>query len=161
MTDVSGLDRVELAWGTGEGHTELGALDAALAAAGVGDYNLVRLSSVVPADCEVASVGTHERRFPVGQPVACVLADATASGGTASAGLGWALADEGGVFMEESAPDAATCREKLVAGVRDARARREWAWNEEIRTKVLEHDVEDCGAAVVAAVYAPVALRDV
>lgn len=159
MTDVSELERVELAWGTGEGHTELGALDAALADAGVGDYNLVRLSSVLPAATDVVLVDTHERRFPVGQPVAAVLADVTAREGTVSAGLGWSIADEGGVFMEEHARDAATCRERLAAGVEDGRALRDWAWDDEVRTKVVEHDVDTCGAAVVVAVYGPVDLR--
>lgn len=158
MTDT-GLERVGIAWGTGEGHTELGALDAALAAAGVGDYNLVRLSSVIPAGAAVELVGTHERCFPVGQPVACVIADATGSKGTVAAGLGWSLAEEGGVFMEEGAGDAETCRKKLIAGVRDGRELRDWAWDHEVRTKTVEHEVEECGAAVVVAVYAPVELQ--
>lgn len=153
MTDI---DRVDLAWGTGEGRTELGALDAAFAAAGVGGYNLVRLSSVLPAGTAVDLVGTHERRHPVGHPVAAVVADASAREGTVSAGLGWATADEGGVFMEEHAADAEDCRGRLVAGLRDGRERRDWDWTDELRTKVVEHDVEECGAAAVVAVYGPV-----
>lgn len=159
MTDVSDLDRVEIAWGTGEGRTELGALDAAFAAAGVGGYNLVRLSSVLPAGAAVDLVGTHERRHPVGQPVAAVVADAAAPDGTVSAGLGWSTADEGGVFMEEHAADAEDCQARLVAGLRDARERRDWDWTDALETKVVEHDVAAYGAAAVVAVYGPVELE--
>lgn len=149
---------IEVVRGTGSGHTPGSALDAGLAAAGIGDYNLVRLSSIVPAGAEVQVVGTHDREWSVGQPVACVLADAVDDGPVA-AGVGWATAAEGGVFMECTAANAAGCRERLVAGVEDARTDRAWDWNEEVRTEVIERG--DAGGAyacaVVAAVYAPLA----
>lgn len=45
--------RVVLTSGTGTGSTALRALDAALLNAGIGDFNLVRVSSIVPAGAEV------------------------------------------------------------------------------------------------------------
>jgi arginine decarboxylase len=152
------VETIEVVRGTGSGHTPRSALDAGLAAAGVGDYNLVRLSSIVPAGAEVRVVGTHDREWGVGRPVAAVLADAVDDGPVA-AGIGWATAVEGGVFMECTADGTAGCRERLVAGVEDARAGRAWDWDEEVRTDVTAHD-SDAGkyaCAVVAAVYAPLA----
>jgi len=152
------VETIEVVRGTGSGHTPRSALDAGLAAAGVGDYNLVRLSSIVPAGAEVRVVGTHDREWGVGRPVAAVLADAVDDGPVA-AGIGWATAAEGGVFMECTADGTAGCRERLVAGVEDARAGRAWDWDEEIRTEVVErgHDGEGHACAVVGAVYAPLA----
>lgn len=39
---------IQVASGTGKGHTKLAAFDAALNEAGVSNYNLIRLSSIIP-----------------------------------------------------------------------------------------------------------------
>lgn len=44
---------IKIASGIGTGPTKLAAFDAALNHAGVANYNLIRLSSVIPADAEV------------------------------------------------------------------------------------------------------------
>lgn len=38
--------------GTGDGNTELTSFDKALLASGISNYNLVRISSILPADCK-------------------------------------------------------------------------------------------------------------
>lgn len=151
--------RIEVVWGTGEGRTDLGAYDAALADAGVGNYNLVSLSSVVPPDAAVSAVGTHERAYPVGAPVAVVFAEARATAGArAAAGLGWTLAEEGGVIVETEAPSTAECRAFLDAALADARDCREWDWHGQetvVRSVAPDEDSGRHGAVVVAAVYGP------
>lgn len=45
--------KIQLSTGTGRGHTKLAAFDAALHMAGVANYNLIRLSSVIPPGSEI------------------------------------------------------------------------------------------------------------
>ena len=88
MREAGHLMRIEVVAGTGEAGTALGAFDAALGAAGIGDYNLVRLSSVVPPGATVVRRKAHDGGFGVGAPVACVLAEARSAepGTTLAAG---------------------------------------------------------------------------
>lgn len=98
---------LRVVWGTGTGPTGLAAYDAALCDAGVGDHNLVRLSSVLPADVPLEQVGTAPDLGPVGSELRVVEASATAApGGAAAAALGWVRRDDGsGLFYEEGAVD--------------------------------------------------------
>lgn len=155
------VDRIAVVWGTGEAATRLTAFDAALAEAGVADYNLVALSSVVPPEATVATPGSVDDPYAVGDPIAAVVADATGEAGeTLAAGLGWALSPEGGVFMESTAADEAACRADLETKLADVRSGRDWDW-ETTETVVCDHEVgEGVGAAVVVAVFGPLAFRE-
>lgn len=151
---------IELVWGSGEGTTELSAFDAALADAGIHNYNLIRLSSVIPKGESVESVGSHRGRWDVGNMVGAVLAEraSTSVDETVAAGLGWARSEEGGVFFEASGESAADVETRLRRGIRDAKSTRDaWRWEPDVETRVVEHTVEhaNAGAAVVAAVYEP------
>ena len=48
------LMHIQIGSGVGLGPTKMAAFDAALHQAGVANYNLLRLSSVIPADSHVA-----------------------------------------------------------------------------------------------------------
>lgn len=146
---------IDVAWGTGEGESRLGAFDAALAEAGVGDYNLVTYSSVVPAGVEVREVGTHAGEWPVGERVGVVLARGIAEEGRVAAGLGWALAEAGGVFVEGTGPGLADCRGEVETALAEVRGLRDWDWGDE-RFRFVECEAEAVGAAVVVAVYGPI-----
>jgi arginine decarboxylase len=90
--------------GTGEGPTALAAFDAALLAAGVANYNLIPLSSIIPPG------STIERRVFVTPPgeyghrlyVVMARSDADEIGKEAWAGVGWTQApgDGRGLFVE-------------------------------------------------------------
>lgn len=144
-----------MVWGTSSGASELGAFDAALAEAKLHNCNLVRLSSVIPPNATVVQSGTLGRVFEIGDIVPVVLADGrvTAGEGSVAAGLGWALAEEGGIFMEAVADKAERCREQIRRSLADARSTREWSWREEDHVRVVEKDGEPGDAAFVAAVY--------
>ena len=96
--------RISVSPGIGTGPTPLAAFDAALMAAGVHDYNLIPLSSVIPPGAVL------ERRRHVAPPedygrrLYVVLAHETAAdeGSTAAAGLGWVRepGDGRGLFVE-------------------------------------------------------------
>jgi arginine decarboxylase len=96
--------RISVWPGVGTGPTKLAAFDAALMAAGIHDYNLIPLSSVIPPRAvlerrrHVAPPDDYGRRLYV------VLAHETAAeeGATAAAGLGWVRepGDGRGLFVE-------------------------------------------------------------
>lgn len=94
---------LRVVWGSGTGPTALAAYDAALIDAGVGNHNLVRLSSVLPADVALKQAGTAPALGPVGSEVRVVEASATAAPGeTAGAALGWVRREDGsGLFYEQ------------------------------------------------------------
>lgn len=150
---------IEIVWGTGEGRTNLSAFDAALSDAGIHNYNLVTLSSVIPENATVESVGEHDRQWDVGELVAVILAEneSNVTGETIAAGLGWATADEGGIFFEAAAESSTNVEVLVERGIQTAKNERDgWNWESGINTRIVEHTVEENGAAVVSAIYRPI-----
>ena len=123
---------IRLVWGTGTGPTAIASYDAALADANLHDYNLVRLSSVIPAAVPVERTETAPELGPVGAQLPVVEGRATISGpGTASAGLGWTRQGPGaegpGVFYEAGGEGSeASVRTELLEGLQAARRLRSW-----------------------------------
>jgi arginine decarboxylase len=149
---------IRIVAGTATGPTPLAAYDAALADAGVHNYNLVRLSSVIPADATIERVGTAGDLGPPGERLSVVEASADATGlATVSAALAWARADSGpGVFYEAGdTTDVATLTERVRDGIAAGMELREWtfAGDVETRTATLDVPTDACGAAVVLGVY--------
>lgn len=97
---------IRISSGAGSGLTRLAAFDAALRSAGVGDLNLIRLSSVIPPGSTLLSVGADDQLHGAhGDRLYCVYAEAYAStpGDEAWAGVGWSRRDDGsgdGLFVE-------------------------------------------------------------
>jgi arginine decarboxylase len=126
---------------TGKGGTSLSAFHEALVAVGLGYYNLVRLSSVIPPRTSVDATGTAP--IPVGQwgdRLYCVYAEqrATVPGEEAWAGIGWAQRHDGGggLFVEhEGSGEEVVSRairtslRDLVAGREDEFSAPEWVLN--------------------------------
>lgn len=151
--------RIRVSAGAGTGPTSLAAFDAALDAAGVFGFNLIRLSSVIPPYADVAVVpGSEQVQGTLGDVAYCVYAAAYAStpGDQAWAGVAWALdADRsgGGLFVEHAAAsesavhsdlDATLDAMSVVRGHRYARA------GETVSSAVcVDHPV----CAVVVATY--------
>ncbi len=52
------MSTIRVVWGTATGPTALAAYDAALAEAGVHNYNLISLSSVIPTEPAIEVTGT-------------------------------------------------------------------------------------------------------
>ncbi|MFB6194882.1 MAG: pyruvoyl-dependent arginine decarboxylase [Haloplanus sp.] len=155
-------DAIEVVWGHADAGTPLSAFDAALAGAGLHNYNLVTYSSIVPPDRPVVEVGRVEETYGVGTPVGvvCSVNERARTNDTVAAGLGWLCAEEGGVMMESTAGSAAACRTDLREKLADAREIRDWNWRDDAEMRVHEHTVDRTGAVVVAAVYGPLAYAD-
>ncbi len=90
--------------GTGTGPTLLGALDKALLAAGVGSYNLICLSSIIPPHSKIQRGTLTPKSDEYGHRLYVVMAHQMANekGTEAWAGLGWVQEpDDGrGLFVE-------------------------------------------------------------
>jgi len=148
---------IRVAWGTGSAPTEMAAYDAALADANLHNYNLVSVSSVIPADATVEAVGTAPDLGPAGNELTVVEAHAdTAGPGRASAALAWAArGDDPGLFYEaagETSPGDVESR--VTAGIEAGLALRDWpAGDPEVRSVTVEADPGEYAAAVVAAAY--------
>ena len=83
--------RIRLARGIGRGPTELAGLDAALMDAGVANYNLICLSSVIPPGSTIKRGEHHTPPDEYGRPLYVVPSQMRQStpGAGAHAGVGW------------------------------------------------------------------------
>ena len=85
------LTEIRISTGVGVADTHLAAFDAALYEAGIGDVNLLTLSSVIPPGAEVVQKQPDLSGTAWGDRLYVVLAEQTAStvGEEAWAGIGW------------------------------------------------------------------------
>lgn len=124
------MDTIRVAWGSATGPTAMSSFDAALAEAGVHNYNLLTLSSVVPPDATVEAVGTAPALGPTGEGLYCVETRKTlppGADGEAVAGLGWTRDTEGrGLFYEGSGTDPGAVREVVERGLSHGMDVRDW-----------------------------------
>lgn len=116
--------------GTGLGRTLLSSFDTALLAAGVANYNLIRLSSVIPADSRLRVLddpGDAVLEGRHGDRLYCVYSEAYAEhpGEIAWAGLGWCHNDEGeGLFVEHHGGAREIVEEQIQLSLADMSANR-------------------------------------
>jgi arginine decarboxylase len=113
---------IRVARGTGTGPTGLAAFDAALRATGTANFNLVRLSSVIPPGSLVGEApGPLAVRGEWGDRLYVVYAEwrADEPGAQAWAGVGWLqdLETGRGVFVEHEGTSEAAVRERLSASL--------------------------------------------
>lgn len=98
--------RIQIATGAGIGPTELAAFDAALLDAGIANFNLIYLSSVIPPMCqiEISPDDVAQVEGVWGDRLYLVVAQerATEPGREAWAGIGWVQDEEdgSGLFVE-------------------------------------------------------------
>lgn len=139
--------------GAGEGRMLLNAFDQALLAAGIGDTNIVRMSSIIPP-------GACERSrmvLPKGGliPTAYAHIDSDLSGEIISAAVAVALPDDitqAGVIMEyEAKAPLHVVEDKVRQMAEDAFAYRNRKLRE-IKVTGIEHTVQECGAVFAGAV---------
>ena len=152
------MGAIRIVWGTATGPTAMASYDAALADGNVHNYNLVTVSSVIPADGEIEVIGEAPDLGPAGERLTVVQGRKTAPPGgeePAVAGLGWNREPDGpGIFYETSGTDSEEVTDDLEAGLEAGRELREWNFGDEGRRLVVaESDPEAYSTAVVLAVY--------
>lgn len=147
---------IRVVWGTGRARTEKGSFDRALADAGIHQYNLRNLSSVVPAGVDIEVAGTAPNLGATGNALDAVIARQTSPPGTrASAGLAWARDDGGaGIFYEVGDHDPESVAELLRSGVQTGCALRDIDGTD-VATEVVTASAEPdrYATAVVVATY--------
>lgn len=96
--------KIHVSSGRGEGPTPLAAFDAALLDAGVGDHNLICLSSVIPPGSEIIRSQHEPQPEEYGHRMYVVLSQQRVEelGQEAWAGLGWTQSEQTGhgLFVE-------------------------------------------------------------
>jgi arginine decarboxylase len=133
--------RVHVVSGLGRGPTETAAYDAALADAGVHNYNLVPVSSVLPADAAVESVDTVPSLGPAGARLTVVQSRSSSRSGRIVAGLGWATGPGPGIVYEAAGRDPETVRRSIRRGLDAGCALRDWTLDDhtiEVRSAVAD-----------------------
>ncbi|WP_280537700.1 pyruvoyl-dependent arginine decarboxylase [Halopenitus sp. POP-27] len=155
---------IHVAAGVGVAPTAMAAYDAALADANLHNYNLVTVSSVVPADATVEIVDRAPDLGPAGNRLFVVQAKrlvgpesvtgaAEDDTGTIAAGLGWATGPGPGLFYEVTGDDPTAVRAGIDDGLDAGAQLRDWDLRD--RTTLVESaepapDAHTCVVVIAA-----------
>ena len=142
--------------GVADGYSPLNAFDAALIDAGIGDVNLVKVSSILPPRC----AETEPRKLPGGTivPVAYAYIVSDIPGEVVSAAVGAALPrdpSEPGLIMEYSARGHRKDAEEIVRNMAFEGMKIRERDILQIRSLAVEYKVQTIGAALAAVVLWP------
>jgi arginine decarboxylase len=139
--------------GASDGYTPLNAFDGALLRAGIGNTNIVKMSSIVPPHCKLIS--------PIALPPGALVPAAYASitgdtpGEMISAGVAVALPEDenqNGLIMEYSAKGEKSKIEEIVRNMAvEGMKLRGWEIRDLLST-AIEHKITKIGAALAAVV---------
>jgi arginine decarboxylase len=145
------VTKVSVTAGTAEGGTTLNAFDNALLRAGIGNINLIKVSSIVPPEVDIVPLPTIKPGALV--PTAYAAITSETPGETVAAAVGYALPEDrtkAGVIMEfHGLADRAAAERAIRAMLDEAfRVRRERI--RETRVVAVDHRVERVGCAVAA-----------
>lgn len=161
------MSTIRVVWGSATAPTKMASYDGALADAGIENYNLVTVSSVIPADTEVETVGTAADLGPAGNRLTVVQARATTAGpGRVSAALAWAQSEPAssdseanetgpGLFYETSGEtDREDVERRVLEGLEAGQELRDWSFTEPgIRSETAVADSGTYTTAIVVAAY--------
>lgn len=142
----------------GAGGTPMSAFDDALLKAGVANFNLVRLSSVIPPESRVIIAKPKFSQRDFGQKLVCVYAAewAKVKGESAYAGIGWIIdRDRKGLFVEHEGRSRSEVERMIKTSLTEMVARRPGFRGKSftIRHKVIggRSNGKHCCALMVAA----------
>jgi arginine decarboxylase len=137
--------------GHAEGGTALNAFDNALLAAGIGNINLVKVSSIVPPDVTVVELPKIKPGAIV--PTAYAAMTSEVPGQTIAAAVGYALPDDpakNGVIMEFHGVSRRIEAEEAIRGMLDEAFAVRGETVREMQIFAAEHTVERIGCALAA-----------
>ncbi|MGN0093719.1 MAG: pyruvoyl-dependent arginine decarboxylase [Methanobrevibacter sp.] len=144
--------KVSIVSGKSEGPTRLNAFDNALTDAGIGDVNLIKVSSMLEKKTSIVKLP----KLKAGAMVNCVLSNITSSnpGETITACVAVAIGDNLGCVVETTGVNVSNQenRKEAVQMVKYMMRKR----NEKINQMIVEdstHTVENIGSVVASVVY--------
>lgn len=143
--------KITLVKGRGEGDTFLTAFDRALLDAGIGDFNLIKVSSIVPPGARFTDLPD----IPKGALVPTVYAriESAIPGEIISACVGAGISEEGlGLLYEFSHQGTAQAAEEIVRNMISEGMKMRGLNLKEIKIVSEEHRIEKIGCVVCAAV---------
>jgi len=141
-----------LASGKSEGITELNAFDNALIAAGIGDANLIKVTSIVPPGCEFKRT---PKKFLKGEFIPVVYSEKTSSlkGARIASALGVGISRDGfGVVVEAKGASMLEVEKDIEQKIKAAFKIRRLKIKE-IRFTAQEHVVKKCACVLAACLY--------
>jgi arginine decarboxylase len=144
--------KVAITSGKAEGPTKLNAFDNALLDAGIGDVNLIKVSSIIPANTEIIEL----TKLTPGDMINCVLSYTSSSkpGDLISSAIAVATSSDFGCVVEHNGinRNPEEIRKEAIDMVKYMMQVR----NMEIKELIVEeinHEVIDLGAVVASLVY--------
>ena len=144
-------NRLWLAAGAAEGTTELNAFDNALLDGGIGNLNLIKVSSIVPQGAEFLQVPPVIAPGSLVPTVYSVMHSDTA-GETICAALGIGIGRESHGMIFEYHANSREVAERVVTGMVEEGFSRRGLPLERVTVTLAEHRVERLGCAVAAVV---------
>ena len=150
---------IQIASGTGSGPTKLSAFDAALHAAGVANYNLIRLSSIVPPKSKIVAVEGPVTKQPGkwGDRLYVVMAETRVDTPNveAWAGIGWVQDKKTGkgLFVEHEGANEHTVRRDITQSLKALMAIRNVDFGEIQMEVIGKTCVHEPVCALVVATY--------
>lgn len=152
--------KIYICSGKGEAALEHNAFHKALMDAGIEQYNLIYLSSVIPHNAKIVRKKFHAKKNEYGHKLYVVMAKALAKekGKKAVAGIGWMTNKKGmgeGIFMEYCGESVQEVKEKIEKSLKEMKnlMKKEFG---KINYEIKENECSEEGkisCAVVAAVY--------
>ena len=139
--------------GHAEGGTALNAFDNALLAAGIGNLNLIKVSSIIPPDVEMIDLPKIKPGALVPAAYATITSDVP--GQVVAAAVGYALPDDPakpGVIMEYHDVGDRKAAERTIRRMLEEAFRVRGEAVREMRIFAADHRVERIGCAVAAIV---------
>ena len=137
--------------GHAEGATGLNAFDNALLAAGIGNINLIKISSILPPDVPVIELPKIKLGALI--PTAYAAVTSETPGDVIAAAVGYAIPDDpakNGVIMEFHGHTTREEAEKAVRTMLDEAFRVRGEAIKDLQTFAVEHTVERIGCALAA-----------
>jgi len=150
--NMNQIKKACLVTGAAEGGTELNAFDNALLNAGIGDINLIKVSSIVPPHVELRE---SLEPLPKGAflPVVYTTVVSRERGARIAAGVGYGVCADGfGVIMEATGVSREDVEEQVRKKIRLALERR-GRQAKEVKVVSVEHEVSECGCVVAACIF--------
>jgi len=152
------MSTIHVAGGVGVAPTEMAAYDAALADANLHNYNLITVSSVIPADADLAVVDEAPDLGPAGNKLTVVqgkvVAGPDSDAERISTGIGWATGPGPGLFYEAHGADPEAVEAEIRRGLDAGCELREWTVTDrDVEVSSVEPREGSYTAAVMLAAY--------
>jgi arginine decarboxylase len=148
---------ITICTGTGSGPNELMAFDSALLEAGIMDYNLIYLSSSIPAGSIIERKRFMASSDEIGHKLYVVISQKveTVPGKSAWAGIGWTQENEKGrgLFVEHHGSDKIKLQNDIISSLEFMKTKRSLQYGD------IEHEIigieckDDPVCAIVLAVF--------